>query len=281
MANDASNWGSFTFGVEPLGNEVFTATLPGFGGLTLGASTYAAACTCEDRSFHSLQACFVRPIPPETRVELQVTRVSDGRRLARRRVEIHLDGRLHFTALASFAAPGAGPEFSDPPSTPEPPPPEALVPEEEVARAEGWPDFGHPQPLEWRWVGRPWDVANPDEESSRYQAWVRPRGDELVERELHAAAIALLSDYHSHWPVARRLGGGHFEPQGFTSLDQMVWLHRDLPWDDWRLLTSTAPLGHAGRALGHRRLYTRDGRLVASMAQEALIPGSRASAVCD
>lgn len=74
--------------------------------------------------------------------------------------------------------------------------------------------------------------------------------------------------------MARKLGGP-FDAMGFTSLDQSVWIHRDLPWDDWWLLTSWTDQAHAGRSLGHRTLRTRDGLLVASMAQEAMIPGAR------
>ena len=49
-------------------------------------------------------------------------------------------------------------------------------------------------------------------------------------------------------------------------------LHRDLPWDDWRLITTECDVAHGGRALSRRMLFTPDGRLVASMAQEQLIP---------
>ena len=261
----------FRFGIEPVGEDVFRTSLPGFGGVTLGAATYAAARTCDDKVLHTLQACFVRPIPPEEEVELAVERISDGRRFARRRVELAIGKRIHFTALASFAAASTGPEFADTTSDWPAPPPEELPSHEEVAREEGWPDADHPEPLDWRWVGRPWDVATG--EPSHYRAWVRPRFAPPRDHAEHAAAVALLADYHSHWPVARALGGEpHFETTGFTSLDQLVWLHRDLPWDDWRLIASEAPIGHAGRALGHRRLYARDGRLVASMTQEAMLP---------
>jgi acyl-CoA thioesterase-2 len=72
-------------------------------------------------------------------------------------------------------------------------------------------------------------------------------------------------------PVARRLGA-RFEPLGYTSLDQSLWLHRDEPWDDWRLLTSVSDVAHGGRAFTRRTLHARDGRLLASMAQEQLVP---------
>jgi acyl-CoA thioesterase II len=87
----------------------------------------------------------------------------------------------------------------------------------------------------------------------------------------NAAALAFLSDYHSHFPVARRLGGP-FEPWGYTSLDQSLWVHRDVAWDTWLLLATESEAAHAGRALTRRQLFTRDGRIVASMMQEQLIP---------
>jgi hypothetical protein len=79
-----------------------------------------------------------------------------------------------------------------------------------------------------------------------------------------------LADLHSHVPTARRLGY-HFEPFGFTSLDQVVWLHRSELWTDWWLLTSVSDIGRGGRAFSRRTLHGRDGRLIASMAQEQFV----------
>ena len=70
--------------------------------------------------------------------------------------------------------------------------------------------------------------------------------------------------------VARRLGY-HFEPFGYTSLDQVLWVHRTEPWTDWRLLTTVSDIGSAGRAWSRRTLHARDGRLIASMAQEQFV----------
>jgi acyl-CoA thioesterase-2 len=72
---------------------------------------------------------------------------------------------------------------------------------------------------------------------------------------------------HSHLSVALRLGA-HFEPTGYTSLDQVLWVHREDPWTDWRLLTTVSDVAHGGRAWTRRMLHARDGTLLASMAQE-------------
>lgn len=259
--------------IEPAGEDRFRAQLDGFGGVTLGCATLAAARSCE-RPLHSLHAYFLRPVPPDGRVQLAVERLRDGRRLASRRVQVRAEGRLLCELTASFATPGEGAEYQDAPGAAGVPAPESLPDEPEIADAEGWkpgepgPLFG---PLLWRFVGgTPWRPEALDG-TSRYRAWVRPRSPLPEDRALHAAALAFLSDYHSHFSVAR-MGGGPFEPFGFTSLDQLLWLHRDLAWDDWRLLTTESDVGHAGRAFTRRALHARDGRLVASMAQEALVP---------
>jgi acyl-CoA thioesterase-2 len=261
--------------IERVRDGVYVARLGGFGGATLGCATLAAARTCEGWPLHSLHTYFLRPVPAERPVELVVENLRDGRRFAHRRVQVRAEDRLRCELVASFAGPGEGVEYQDATLDPPPAPPEDLPTEEELARAEGRsPESPGPfgGPLEWRWIGVPWRLEAP-QQRSRYRAWVRPRFPLPEDRALNAAAVAFLSDYHSHFSVARRLGGP-FEPQGFTSLDQVLWLHRDLPWDDWRLITTESDVAHAGRAFTRRTLHARDGRLVASMAQEALVPGA-------
>lgn len=261
--------------IDRAGDGVFTAELPGFGGVTLGCATFAAARTCPERSLHSLHTYFLRPVTPGAAVRITVERLRDGRRFAHRRVQVLDEDRLLCELMASFTTPAKGIEYQDSILDPATPPPDALPTEDEVAREEGWSKEGPGPiggPLEWRWIGVPWRLEAP-EEPSRYRGWVRPRLPLARDRALNAAAVAYLSDYHSHLPVARKLRG-QFEPFGYTSLDQILWIHRELHWDDWWLLTSESDIGHAGRAFTRRLLHTRDGRLVASMAQEQLVPGA-------
>ena len=260
--------------VDPAGDNVFRARLDShgglsFGGQTLGCATLAAGRTCAERALHSLHAIFLRPVPPETLIEFLVERVRDGRRFAHRRVQVREGNRLLCEILASFASSSTGESFGDASDDKDAPEPESLPDDATVAHAEGWADWA-PGPLEWRWIGSPWRPG--PNEPSRYQGWVRPRWPLADDPALRAAVVTYLADFHSHWPVARKRGG-NFEPQGFVSLDQALWIHRDEPWDEWRLITSECDVAHGGRALSRRQLYSRDGRLIASMAQEALIPG--------
>jgi acyl-CoA thioesterase-2 len=255
--------------IEPAGEDRFTAQLPGFGGVTLGCATLAAARSTE-LALHSLHVYFLRPVSPERPSTLQVARVRDGRRFALRRVHV-LDGdKLCCELVASFAAPGKGPEYEEPDPLPAVPAPETLPDESLVMKEEGFVpgQFGPlGGPVEFRFPdGPPWRPSD----VSLYRCWARPRQVLPEEPAFHAAALAHLADVHSHMSVARRLGY-HFEPFGYTSLDQVLWVHRSEPWTDWRLLTTVSDIGSAGRAWSRRTLHARDGRLIASMAQEQFV----------
>src|SRR5262245_37410660 len=191
--------------LESAGEDRFHALLPGFGAVTLGCATLAAARTTE-LALHSLHAYFLRPTPADRPSLLRVARVRDGRRFAARRVEV-LDGdKLCCELLASFAADGSGPEYEEPAARPGLPAPEDLPDEAQVMKEAGV-DLMQPGflggAIELRLVGgAPWRASD----VSLYRAWARPRAPLPAEPAFHAAAIAFLADLHSHVPTARRLG---------------------------------------------------------------------------
>jgi acyl-CoA thioesterase-2 len=256
--------------LEPVSDDRFETRLSGFGAVTLGCATLAAALST-DHALHSLHTYFLRAVPTDRPVTLAVERLRDGRRFAHRRVQVRAEDQLLCELLASFAAPADGFRAQDVTLDPATPHPESLPSEAEIAQAEGWDTDRPLDPLEWRWVDvPPWCLDGPSS-GSRYGAWVRPRLPLPDGRAWQAAAIAYLADYHSHMSVVQWLGG-FAEPHFYASLDQSIWLHRDLVWDDWWHLTTEGVVAHAGRALTRRSLHTRDGRLVATTAQEQLIP---------
>jgi len=258
--------------VERVGEGEFVTTLAdygggSFGGDTLGRLVLAAARTCEGREIHSLHSYFLRPAPAGVPIAIRVEGLKEGRRLAHRRVELSHDGRLLCEMTASFTSLGEGIAFQDATSDPVPPP-EDLPSEADRARAEGWSDWA-PGPLEWRWVGSPFEPVKPDE-PSHWSGWVRPAAPLPADPALHFAALAFLSDFFSHWAIARRLA---FDPSPtwLVSLDHALWAHRPVRWDEWWLIRTTSDVCHAGRALTRREVFARDGRLLASVAQEALV----------
>ena len=72
---------------------------------------------------------------------------------------------------------------------------------------------------------------------------------------------ALYPHGHSYWEPGMQI----------ASLDHAMWFHRDFRMDDWLLYVMTSPNAGKSRGLNLGRIYTREGRLVASVAQEGLI----------
>ena len=50
-----------------------------------------------------------------------------------------------------------------------------------------------------------------------------------------------------------------------------MWWHRDVRVDDWLLYVQSTPSAQGGRGLGAARVFTQDGTLVASVAQEGMV----------
>jgi acyl-CoA thioesterase-2 len=98
-------------------------------------------------------------------------------------------------------------------------------------------------------------------------------GGRLDDAELtHKAAFTYASDL--------TLLGSALVPHGLlvsspqvqsASLDHTIWFHRPFRADEWLLYDQTSPSASGARGLALGRVFTRDGRLVATVAQEGLI----------
>jgi acyl-CoA thioesterase-2 len=61
-----------------------------------------------------------------------------------------------------------------------------------------------------------------------------------------------------------------------TSIDHAVWFHRKARLDDWVLMDLVVESTAGGRGFYTGRIFSRDGRLAAGLAQESLFrPGAR------
>ena len=56
-----------------------------------------------------------------------------------------------------------------------------------------------------------------------------------------------------------------------ASLDHAMWFHRDFRFDDWLLYVIDSPSAGGARGLCRGSVFARDGRLVASTAQEGML----------
>jgi acyl-CoA thioesterase-2 len=247
-----------------------------FGGQLLGQALAAASFTVSgDVLAHSLHAYFARPGIPGRPVDYEVTSVRDGQNYAIRTVVAVQRDELVFQLSASFGPDHAGPEFQS--SMPDVPMPETYPPEPErtaklLERVDAQRrSFLMHSPVDTIPVDV-WDPANPKPMRGPMRSWMRLRepipGDPVLQR----CVLAYCSDMGLLGPSVIAIGGNFMDPEmQIASLDHAIWFHRPFAWDDWLLFVSESLSVAGGRGLSRGSVYARDGRLVASVAQEGIM----------
>ncbi|WP_263144107.1 acyl-CoA thioesterase II [Pseudomonas sp. RIT-PI-AD] len=248
-----------------------------FGGQVLGQSLSAASQTVEEtRSVHSLHGYFLRPGDAGLPVVYQVDRVRDGGSFTTRRVTAIQKGQPIFTCSASFQQHEEG--FQHQIAMPDVPGPENLKSETELARAvaDRLPERMRERavsdkPIEIRAV-RTEDPFGPEiAEPARY-IWFRADGALPDIPAIHKYILAYASDFNLL--TTSLLPHGVSVWQKFmqvASLDHALWFHGDLRADEWLLYAMDSPWANSGRGFSRGSIFSRDGRLVASVVQEGLI----------
>jgi acyl-CoA thioesterase-2 len=251
--------------LEPLGDDVFTTTIPDRGGMTrlfggqVAAQALLAACRTvgDERPPHSLHGYFIRGGKPDVPLHYEVDRTRDGRSFTTRHVTVRQNGDAIFELLASFQSPEPGADWqSEPPSI------EALPP----------PSEGAPHPR-LGYLGRLFDIrrVRPAQEGSwvLHPYWIRAREPIGDDPALQSAMLTFLSDIALM--ASARAPGSVAPLVSGASLDHAVWFHRPPRVDEW-LLYSAEPVANIGaRGLARGTLHSADGALVASTIQEALL----------
>jgi acyl-CoA thioesterase-2 len=241
-----------------------------FGGQVLGQALSAAAQTTPpERAVHSMQAYFLRPGDVNKPIVYEVDRIRDGGSFTTRRVVAIQSGAAILNMAASFQKDETGFEHQD--AMPDVPPPEAVPTEQErfaeAAAANRVPTqfldrFTNEQAFEMRPLEVIDDPFKPTPMPPRRTVWLKATGRLPDDPALHRYLLAYTSD---HGFLATALF-----PHGVT-FDHVVWFHAPLRVDEWLLHVMDSPVAHGSRGLVRGRVFTRDGRLVASTAQEGLI----------
>ncbi|MBW2269762.1 MAG: acyl-CoA thioesterase II [Deltaproteobacteria bacterium] len=254
-----------------------------FGGQVLGQAMVAAGRTApgEDEVLHSLHAYFLRPGDPSIPILYQVDRTKDGRAFATRRIVAVQRGQAIFQMEASFHRPERGFEHQD--EMPDVPDPDELPTMEErlaslVGKARNDDDLrllSRERAIDSRYVTQV-DMGDPKKLPPRLDVWIRANGSLPDEPPLHQCVVAYASDMTLLDTAMLPHAIGWFNDScQVATLDHAMWLHGDFRADDWLLYSQHSPAAAAGRAFSTGRLFTRDGRLVASMVQEGLIRPTR------
>lgn len=247
-----------------------------FGGQVLGQALTAAIRTAPpERPVHSLHAYFLRPGDVRAPIVYDVDRIRDGSSFTTRRVVAIQHGEAIFNLAASFQKVEPGFEHAD--DMPAVPPPEAVPSDfERLARHLD----GAPRALrEWASAERPIEsrtveaeaLFSSDPQPATRHVWFRARHQLPESPAVHHALLAYSSDFSFLTTALKPHGATWYTPgMQVTSLDHAVWFHAPFRADEWLLHVMHSPRASGARGLVLGRVYTRDGVLVATTAQEGL-----------
>jgi acyl-CoA thioesterase-2 len=228
----------------------------------------------EDRVVHSMHGYFLRPGDISKPITFAVDRIHDGRSFATRRTQAYQDGIPILSLIASFQTEDEGLDHQiDMPA-------DIPQPEDLPSTAERLAGIDHPVARFWA-TERPFDMRHVDSpiylsvegDPVGHQAvWMKTLGSLPDDPNLHRAALAYASDYTILEPIYRRHGLAWVTPGLKTaSLDHAMWWHRFGRVDEWMLYVQETPSGQGGRGLSLGRIYSHDGVLLASVAQEGMV----------
>lgn len=248
-----------------------------FGGQVIAQALQAAQRSTEaPRAAHSLHAYFMRPGAEDHPILYRVVRDFDGKSFSTRRVIATQRGVPILNLACSLQIPEGGLMHQDP--MPEVPPPEGLTNDRDLrlAMIDRIPErfranFLRPRMVEIRPVSpRSW--LDPVKQAPFQNSWFRVVAPIPDDPALHRAVLAYASDMS--------LLGTATLPHGVNwlthklqsaSLDHALWLHEDFRADDWLLYACDSPWAGHARGFNRGKIFTREGRLVASVTQEGLI----------
>ncbi len=275
--------------LEPLEVNLFRGRSPEatwqrvFGGQVVGQALVAACRTVEvpGRSPHSLHGYFMLPGDPKVPIIYEVDRIRDGKSFTTRRVVAIQHGQAIFTMAVSFHRDEPG--LTHQAKMPDVPKPEELPSESEIKQSvlPMMPDpvrryYERERPIELRPVeyGR---YLGQKYEGDRFHVWIRATGRLPDEPAIHQCVLAYASDMTLLDAALIPHGRTVFEKRIMAaSLDHALWLHRPFRADEWLLYAQDSPNLSGSRGFSRGLIFSQDGTLVASVAQEGLVRERRA-----
>jgi acyl-CoA thioesterase-2 len=237
----------------------------------------------DDRPAHSLHAFFLRGGDEQLPVEYRVERGFDGGSFANRRVVALQEERQILACSVSFQRAEDGPHHQAA-AMPEVPPPEELEPEHVVLERYRALIEAHapriilrPRPIEVR-AANPIGLLSREPAAPEQRVWFRARAPLSDDPRIHRAVLAYFSDMRlmATCLLPHGLAFARGDVKG-ASLDHAIWFHDDARADEWLLYAMDSPWSGHARGLNFGHIFTRDGRLVASTAQEGMFRAARST----
>lgn len=248
-----------------------------YGGQVLAQALLSASNTVpEDRPVHSLHAYFLRPGDLKHPILFQVDRIRDGRSFTTRRVMAIQHGRAILNMSASFQVREDG--LSHQTQMPDVAPPEECLSRRGMVEHfrgqvadELLERFNREFAIDLRYTDAN-SIFAPNPSQPATAVWFRLNCKLPEDYLMHSHLLAYASDMTLLQTALRPHGQSMFDPNlQMASLDHAMWFHRPFRMDQWLLYVQDSPSTSHARGLGLGNIYTRDGVLVASTAQEGLV----------
>ncbi len=268
--------------LEPLEHNLFRGRSPQvgwqrvFGGQVIGQALVAAGRTVRDRAAHSLHCYFMRPGDPAVPIIYEVDRIRDGKSFTTRRVVAIQHGEAIFSMAASFQIDEGGLDHQI--AMPEVPKPEELPSESELKALflKDAPEpvrryWKHERPIEIRPVDLRHYLSRKPLDPIQ-NVWIRAADKLPDDPDIHRCVLAYASDMTLLDTALFAHGRLLFDrDMQVASLDHSLWSHRSFRADEWMLYAEDSPSASGARGFTRGSLFSRDGVLIASVAQEGLI----------
>ncbi|WP_136480266.1 acyl-CoA thioesterase [Cognatitamlana onchidii] len=250
-----------------------------FGGQVLSQAINAASRTItNNRVLHSLHAYFLESGDLKTPISYIVSVIRDGGSFSVRRVTAKQNGITIFILAASFHKKEDGYNHQIAMKTNLKQPEELLSWTDMLKK---WRDFlpknlKHffeiERPIEFKPVNyvNPFDRQNLPPYSD---VWFKLKGDVT---SLNLSKKQQVLTYISDYNLLVSALNPHAEKADWTntltaSLDHSMWFFRDFDFSDWLLFSMESPSAVGARGFARGNIFTRDGKLIASVAQEGLM----------
>ncbi len=246
-----------------------------FGGQVMAQSLAAASHSVDaDRFLHSMHCYFIRPGDATQPLQIAVDHHRDGRSFSVRHVEVTQHDKVILSLTCSFQTEANGVEHQEPmpegiPHPNDLPPISALVGMIDDPAAQ---ELAYNRPFDIRYAYEPMFLRPASDKANRNIVWMKTFTPVNVSANVAAAGLAYASDYTMLEPIFRTHGLTWVQPdKTVASLDHAMWFHRPFNLNDWLLFVQQSPSAQSARGLSLGHIYTIDGELVATVAQEGMV----------
>ena len=238
-----------------------------FGGQVVAQCLLAAYETVEEHlTAHSMHCYFLRAGDANVPIELEVDPIRNGRSFCTRRVVARQKGEAIFNTSISYHVHEEGMSHSL--SMPD------VISPQEAAALNAERDTNMPRTLLDLFGTERERITErlPQAQDPVSQSWFRVIGPFEDNVRTQQAALAMISDFSlystafSAFPYER--------PEKVfigASLDHAIWFHEVPRMQDWVLYDTDSPWSGGGRGYNRGSLWSQDGKLIASTAQEGLM----------